>query len=95
MQTTPTSRQIRAAILAATRACESCRAIRKTHRGHRRPHRGADIDDALDRLVAPARRIRRYSGMVFTHEISEQDAAALRAATKEIVYERRQLRKMR
>ena len=94
MQPTPDDFEIQTVLEAADAAVDNAQRVRAKHRGHRRQTRLPELADALDRLVATAKPVRRLSGMALPHDFAPETAAALRRASAAINGERRKLRKM-
>lgn len=94
MQSTPTAEQIEAAIAAGRLAARNAEASRVRERGHRRPSRAANLRAELQACQEAALALRRYIGMVFAHDLAEDDELAMKRTLKVLEGERRKLRKM-
>lgn len=94
MQESPTSEQLLRATGDATERVDKSRAMRKRLRRRRTPRRDQELRDMLESLAAAAAPVRRYIGMVLAHDIPMETELALKRASQDLRYERRQIGKM-
>lgn len=93
-KSTPTHEQIRGAVDRAHDVVKASEVARAKFRRRQTIPRRYELPEVLARCSAAARPLRSYIGRCLYHDISSEDELAMKAAIKDLQYERRQLRKM-